>query len=719
MRHLRAFPLSLLTLCLLIGQSQPARAAKKPESKAVKKEEKANPSVITKVTPVAEIARQSAIWHQWTDLEGRKVDAMFCAFSKDFITIQTKDGKTFHFNVNILIPEDREFAVACAGKDKEASFSPAVIAAAAADVDRLIQAVLASKEQKPNPLATDEQFLRRIYVDAIGRVPTAEEANEFLNDASGNKRAKLIDKLVYSPGYTMQMFNWMADLLRVKDTFGKGIPAFTFEDWLKSRIASNAPWNQLVKEMVTADGRLTDNGAGGFMLFDADMPLDGVSNLMTTFLGTNMACAQCHDHPLAEWKQRDFFQMASFFGATDGKNEAIQRQIQGTLKADPTLSKQAVIKIALVNSYRLEDQSKNTLTFPTDYKYKDAKPSSPVSPVLISWDKGDAKLPIYKLDTTHPSQLRDEFARWLTSPQNPRFATNIANRLWKKAFGLAVLEPVVDIDDLSQASSPELLAHLTSVMKAARFDLREFQRVIYNSRTYQSGASVTPDLAKGPYLFNGPLVRRLTAEQAWDSFVVNSVGTNADNILLRRSDALMAYSLPDGKVTAAVVHKVIDNINKNGKGKSLTDGKKTGGGSTMGLATGYEGEKPITRFSMTMARASELPQPASESHFLRLFGQGDRLLTDSATNDGSVPQVLQMMNGSIGKLVSDPTGVAIGTALKSKATDGSIHSLYLSYLSRHPTSVELAAAQKGLANGLHLADLAWVLANTREFLFIQ
>ena len=78
-----------------------------------------------------------------------------------------------------------------------------------------------------------------------------------------------------------------------------------------------------------------------------------------------------------------------------------------------------------------------------------------------------------------------------------------------------------------------------------------------------------------------------------------------------------------------------------------------------------------------------------------------------------------MMNGSIGKLVSDPTGVAIGTALKSKATDGSIHSLYLSYLSRHPTSVELAAAQKGLANGLHLADLAWVLANTREFLFIQ
>ena len=101
-----------------------------------------------------------------------------------------------------------------------------------------------------------------------------------------------------------------------------------------------------------------------------------------------------------------------------------------------------------------------------------------------------------------------------------------------------------DIDDLTQASSPELLAHLTFVMKAAKFDLREVQRVIYNSKTYQASASPTPDLGKAKYLFNGPIVRRLTAEQAWDSLVVTAVGTYADNVLLRRGDDLKAMALP-------------------------------------------------------------------------------------------------------------------------------------------------------------------------------
>ena len=190
-------------------------------------------------------------------------------------------------------------------------------------------------------------------------------------------------------------------------------------------------------------------------------------------------------------------------------------------------------------------------------KYKDAKPGSPVAPSLIAWDKGDQSLPIYQVGTKSPAQLRDGFAAWLTSPQNPRFATNIANRVWKKNLGLAVLEPVNDIDDLSKAFSPELLAHLTTVMKSARFDLREFQRVIYNSRTYQAVANPTPDLGKGPYLFSGPIVRRFTAEQAWDSLVVASVGSSVDNVLLRRGDDMKLMALPKGAVTSVAVHREI------------------------------------------------------------------------------------------------------------------------------------------------------------------
>lgn len=704
-----------LILAVALSTAVPAFSAPKADKKGARKE---TAVVTAPPKPVAEIAAHGAIWHEWTDTQGRKVEAQFCGLSNDFITIQTRDGKTYHFNVSILSPADRDFAVACAGKGKEAAFTGATIAAAAADVDRLIGSVLAAKGQQPNAPATDEQFLRRIYVDAIGRVPTAEEAQAFLRDTAPDRRARLIDKLVYSPGYTMQMFNWMADLLRVKDTFGKNVPAFTFEDWLKSRIAANAPWDQVVREMLTADGRLTDNGATGFMLFDAEMPLDGVSNLMTTFLGTNMACAQCHDHPLAEWKQRDFYQMAAFFGATDGKDETLMRAIKRAADADKSISKGVMKRISEVNGFRLADTDKNHLTFPKDYKYDDAKPGQAVAPKLIAWDKADTTLPVYKVDTTTPSRLRDEFARWLTSPENPRFATNIANRIWKKAFGLAVLEPVDDIDNLGAASSPELLAHLTSVMKAARFDLREFQRVIYNSQTYQRAASPTPDLTKGPYLFNGPIVRRLTAEQAWDSLMVSACGTVVDNILLRRGEIMNAAALPEGKVTTAVGREVADKMAKTRTGGNGA-AKKTGGGSMVGLDKGYEGEKPKTRFSLLLARASELPQPAPETHFLRLFGQGDRLLADSATNDGSVPQVLQMMNGNVGRLVSDASSAAIETACKEKTDAGRITSLYLSYLSRRPTAQELAASTKAMAGGLHLADLAWVLANTREFLFIQ
>ena len=705
----------LLALCPLDGLAAvPAKKADKNDGPTVK-------AAAPVAKPVQAVSDKTQIWHTWTDTEGRKVEALFCGLSGDYITMQTKDGRTYHFATSLLIPEDVEFAKSCLTKNRDASFSPAIIASAAADIDRMVGAILAENGQQPNAPATDAQFLRRIYVDAVGRVPTAKEADTFLKNPAPDKRAKLIDDLVFSPGYSMQMFNWMADLLRVKDTFGKGVPAFTFEDWLKMRIAADAPWDKLVYEMLTADGRLCDNGATGFMLFDAEMPLDGVSNLMTTFLGTNMACAQCHDHPLAEWKQRDFYQMAAFFGATSGKDTAILGAVNKAAK-DGGLPKAAVKKIADMNAFRMEDTSKQKLTFPKDYKYKDAKPSSPVSPALIAWEKEDKSLPIYNVATKDPTQLRIQFSRWLTSPQNPRFATNIANRIWKKAFGVAVLEPVNDIDDLKLASSPELLAHLTFVMKAAKFDLREVQRVIYNSKTFQASASPTPDLGKAKYLFPGPVVRRFTAEEAWDSLIVTALGAYADNVLLRRGDDLKAMALPAGKVTLAEVKNAVERTkaafagSANGK---AAGGKKAAGGSTLGLANGYEGDKPVTRFNMMLARASELPQPSPETHFLRVWGQGDRLLADSATNDGSVPQLLQMINGSVSKMIADTRSAAVMDAAKEKVPDAQIRSLYLSYLSRPPTAKELATANKSLKDGIGLTDLAWVLANTREFLFVQ
>ena len=662
-------------------------------------------------------------WRAWSDPAGRQVEAAFRSLVGNVLTLELKDDKTYQVNLLALVPADRAFAIDYAKKLKVKNFADDYVKKAAYQIDYLIGSTLVAKGQKFNDAATDEQFVRRLYVDAVGRVPTAEEATSFLADPAKDKRAKLIDRLLYSPGYTMQMYNWFGDLLRVKDSFGKGVPTFTFEDWLKDQLAADRPWDALVRTMLTADGRLCDNGAVGFLAYDAQMPLDGVSNLLTTFLGANVACAQCHDHPLAEWSQRDFYQMAAFFGASDGFDEKLLQQAKKLAKGKgpgPAINKGQALKIGSANAFREIDTAKQDLTFPKDYKYKDVKPGAPVTPQLIIWNEADKKNPAYQINTAKPQELRAQFARWMTHPENPRFAANIANRLWKKVFGLAVQEPVADLDDPKKASNPALLAHLTTVMKAARFDLREFQRVIFNSQTYQRAASPTPDLEQGPYLFPGPLVRRMSAEQVWDSLMVLSCGAEVDNCILRRGEDEKLMSLPGGVASAENFKVVIDRLREAGAEMGGGKGaKKGGGGSEKGLVTRYEGSRPQQRFGMLLARASELPQPAAETHFLRVFGQSDRLIADTSTTDGSVPQALLLMNGSVGQLISDPNCAAVTTAGAEKTQDEKIDSLYLAFFSRKPTGDERSATKLALDGGLALNDIAWTMLNAREFLFIQ
>ncbi len=682
------------------------------------------PTPVKPVAPKAPTMDLSSPWHVWSDPQGRKIEAAFCALGGSICTVQTRAGQTLRLNLDTLVPADGAFARAFAAKLNESRFQDAYVKQAAYQIDHLIGTTLVSKGLKFNVPVSDEQFVRRLYLDTVGRVPTAEEASSFLGNAAPDKRAKLIDSLLHSPGYTMHMYNWLADTFRVQDEFGKGARAYLFQDWLKDQLAADRPWDALVKDMLTADGKLCENGAAGFLLRDAQMPLDGVSNMLTTFLGANVACAQCHDHPLAHWTQRDFYEMAAFFGATDGYDQGAYgkaRKLTNGKGAATGLDKRQVQQIVGVNVFRLLDTGKQELDFPKDYKYDDAKPGSPVTPRLISWASGDAKMPSYQVNSSNPQTLRDEFAKWMTNPENPRFATNIANRTWKKVFGLAVQEPVSDLDDLTKASNPQLLGHLTTIMKAAKFDLRQFQRVLFNSQTYQRAASLTPDLEKGPYLFPGPLLRRMTAEQTWDSVLVLASGREVDNALLRRGDEMQLFSLPGNEMTAANFKVVIERAKEAGMqmGGYGGGGKKGKGVNPQKLMAAYEGVKPQQRNGLLLARASELPQPAPESHFLRLFGQSDRLVADSNTTDGSVPQALMMMNGPIGQLISDSNSSAVVAANSAKGRDEQVDSLYLSFLARKPSITERAAATKSLEGGLALTDVAWTLLNSREFLFVQ
>ncbi|HEV7404565.1 MAG TPA: DUF1549 domain-containing protein [Chthoniobacteraceae bacterium] len=603
--------------------------------------------------------------------------------------------------------------------------SPAQVAAAAAQIDKLVLAGLGKAGQHVNAPATDDQIVRRMYLDLAGRIPTAEETSAFIYDKAPDKRAKLVDQLIGSAGYNSQMFNWLGDMLRVIDDNGKGVKTYVYEEWLKDQIAENRPWNELVHDLLTAQGKFANDGPVGYLLRDKGMPLDSLSNTLTIFLGANVACAQCHNHPLAAWTQKDFYQMAAYFGAINTdypKAQKVAKGITGKKKTETDVNRQVLTHVISPNVAAIEELHKNKVTFPSDYKYDNAKPGAPVAPQLIAWSEQDKNSPAYVPTPQNPDELRTAFADWLTHAENPRFATTIANRLWKRAFGMAVLEPVTDLDDLNKAANPELLAFLTSEMKRVHFDLREFQRIVFNSQTYQRMASTTPDLASGPYLFPGPLLRRMTAEQTWDSVLTLVVGPQVDQYKLERADAIKAMNITAPKLTPDVIMAKVEEVEKNHllqrrRGGQGGGGKK--GGNPDPIPADYEGEPPPRFEGMTMARASELPQPAREAHFLRMFGQSDKQLTDGGSTEGGVPQVLMMMNGDVQKVIGSNASSVLRSAAKASTPELKVESLYFSFLGRRPTLQERQIALGVLTDGLKLADLTWILFNSREFIFVQ
>ena len=316
---------------------------------------------------------------------------------------------------------------------------------ASSRLDAIIRLDLKKHELQPNPPVSDVQFDRRVYLDVIGRIPTDKELASFHADTREDRRARLIDALLESPGHESHMFNWLGDMLRVKDDYYRIGKTWTFHTWLKTQLHEDRPWDELVHDMLTAEGRLGANGATAYLLRDASMPLDSLSNTLTTFLGANVACAQCHDHPFAEWTQRDFYEMASFFGST--AFERVDTRKPAITLRDERFSKANLVTLLQPNMERVVFDSTRTTVFPEDYAYDNAKPGARVSQRFITWDS-QKRTPLTGMD---PQRLRNHFADWMASAENPRFAAAIANRLWKKLFGVAVKEPVTDLDDLGRS----------------------------------------------------------------------------------------------------------------------------------------------------------------------------------------------------------------------------------------------------------------------------
>ena len=574
-------------------------------------------------------------------------------------------------------------------------------------VDRTVGGALVKNGIKPNKQTDDFVFVRRVYLDVAGRIPTDMEARDFLNDKDPEKRRKLIDQLLISDGYRSHLFNWMADLLRHRGKLRRS--NFNhYERWLKDQIAKNTPWNDMVYAMLTAEGTLASSGPTGYLLRDPGMPLDNLSNTLNIFLSANVSCAQCHDHPLADWTQREFYELAAFFGATD-VSDRDPRKVGNKLKLpDGSISKQDVASAVAQNLARVHTKSAQTLKFPDDYAYSDVEPGSPVDPLLFIWD--DEELTV-EVDQTDPAKLRENFAEWLTHKENPRFAIAIANRLWKRFFGLAAQEPLEDLDDLTKASNPELLQLLGKVMVAADFDLREFQRVILNSKAYQAVSSVTPSSGDAEkYLFPGPVLRRMSAEQAWDSILALVLGTSLDDYKVDRSNRVTRYDFPYEQMNPDEVQEKVLLMKKNGYLKS---------NQRIVEADFVDGKRPVKMNDEFLLRASELSQPAPDNHFLRMFGQSSRDLVNDSSVEGSIPQSLMLMNGGVQNLLYNRDARLSKMLRRSGDFKSAVQFLFLSFFCRPPTPDEMNTIEQAITEGMKKEDLTWALFNSTEFLFVQ
>lgn len=676
-------------------------------------------------------ADAGAVYRTWTDTQGRKLEATFRGIENGQIFLQVRNGYVHRLPLDKLSSADQQAAKTLKPEGLGIPADPN-LAQAAARIDMLVDGGLQKAGQKPNPLASDEQFVRRVYLDISGRIPTREEALEFISDTSVSKRAKVIDKLLNSDGYRSSLFNYFADMMRVADLANKA-RFYTYQDWLKSQIADNIPWDKMVYTMMTADGKLLDNGATGYLLRDAGMRLDNLSLTLSTFLGANVSCAQCHDHPFADWTQRQFYEMASFFGATEtygvrgSKNYGMQNMRQVLASLDDKRLQQQAKNVLRINAMAVEDSETNDLKLPEDYKYKDGKPGDEVKPKLVTWSDDKAKKAYSGVQTKNEEDLRAQFAKWMTSPDNPRFAMTIANRLWKRAFGVGIREPVTDLDDPSASVNPPLLHHLAAEMVRLKFDMKQFMRLLYNTQAYQREATSHELGDSTPYLFPGPILRRMSAEQAWDSCATLVVGADVDKFKAHRgTQYAKVMNIDFGKDSSpetikTQIENAITGMRQYGgnQGNPKNNAKK----KRMMRQTSGDDEDltiaPPVRDGLVLARASELPQPEKDQHFLRMFGQSDRQIADSSSDEGSIPQVLMLMNGEAQKVIGQSDSLAVQTAAAQKTPEQQVESLYLSFFSRKPKAAEITEAVAGLSNGLSIRDLTWVLFNTREFVFVE
>ncbi len=482
-------------------------------------------------------------------------------------------------------------------------------------VDELVNAKLNKIRVEPSELCSDEVFLRRVTIDITGLLPTAEEYHEFMNDTSSDKRAKLVDRLLERKEFSeIWALKW-ANLLMVKSSIDVSYKsAFLYSSWLTNQISNNVPLDKMVQDLLSASGGTFSNPPTNYFQIERDT-LKTAENVAQVFMGIRTQCAQCHNHPFDRWTMDDYYSFAAFFVQIGRKQGADYRET------------------IVFNSGGGE------ISHPVGGRVMPPKFLGGATPDVAGKDR------------------REVLVKWLASPENPFFATSVANRVWAHFFGLGIVEPVDDVRVSNPASNPELFQALGDKLTSYNYDFKQLVRDIANSQAYQRASQPNASNEGDLKNFSHALIRRIPAENLLDCLS-------------------QVTGVPD---------------------------------KFQGLPIG--------------ARAVQIADGQTSNYFLASFGRSPRLTAceAEATTSPTLSQALHMINGdTIARKIGESKLVQ-NQLDASKTPAEIIESIYISCLSRKPTSEELAKLEPLIAADQNpraaLDDIYWAVLNSREFLF--
>lgn len=353
------------------------------------------------------------------------------------------------------------------------------------EIDTQVFAKLKRLHVNPSPLCDDTIFIRRAYLDAIGRIPTADEARRFVTDTHPGKRSQLIDRLLLRTEFAdFWALKW-ADVLRAEEKVldTKGVEVY--HAWIRDNLAAARPLDQFVRDLVTGVGNTFEEPAANYYRANRDASTRGETTARL-FLGTRLQCAKCHNHPFDRWTQDDYYRWSSLFSQIDydlGENKRKDKLDKNEFAGQ---------QVVLISKQK---ETRNPTT-------------------------GDVATPKYlggeKLSVDAMKDRLDSLADWLTSPENDLFVRSQTNFIWYHVMGQGLVDPIDDFRLTNPASHPDLLESLSQGFAESGFDIRSLVRTIMNSRTYQLSAEPNASNAEQRRSFSRAVVRRLPAEVLLD-----------------------------------------------------------------------------------------------------------------------------------------------------------------------------------------------------------